>query len=1199
MLHCIFANVKRLIFTYLLLTFFVFAQAQTNIHQRQLTMDDGLLANSVTQIVQDNRGFLWIGTANGLSRYDGVSIENYRLSELDATHGVNALLALNDGDLLIGTRQTVYQFSFDTEEFTALPLEDTLNVSSLATDFDGNLWIATHNQGVVRYNKKEELVQKYHLYEVSDDVDMIYADNDNQIWALSKDGVVPLWRLDKLTDTFSPANLLSASPNSITMLQTSDKRLWLGTWEHGIMLIHDDGSLEPMPIPTGGHCQHIRTLFELSPTQLLLGCDDGLWVFDTQLHTYNLYTPQRFIQAITRDHEGGLWIGTMHNGVTYLSPIAHRFSHSPVGLTAHFCEDRYGNLWVTREHGGLNCYRNHHLVETFNTSRLDGLSIHSLCADGSNLWIGTYSDGVYQFSPTTGRLRHYETTNDEQSLYDPNSCTLLRDRKGRIWVATMQGLCVYNPNTDRFERKAAVASVPIDIDEDSKGRLWISTQGNGIWRYDKNNGSIKHFRRDGRNEATLSDNIVNSTIIDSNGTLWAGTQNGLCHFDEKNDCFRRVKLGVPRQVVSAIIEDQGALWLSGDFGILRYQEGKNLQRFTRQDGLGSEKFQPNSVWKANDGCIYFGNISGFDSFYPYQIKVNQHAPAVFITGLEINNQRVDIGGWHLPIVFEKLKQLDIWYNDRMFSLSFASLSYCSPEKNMYAYKLEGFDKDWNFVGNTQKVTYTNLPAGKYTFLVRGTNNDGIWSENITSLPIEVHPPYWLSTYAKIFYVILFIVLVTGFIRFRLFLTERRHRKEIALLNEAKKEEMRVARIEFFTMIAHEIRTPVSLIIGPLETLKEKLKTYLYNHSVNTEELDFQELKGTLQVIDRNANRLLELINQLLDFRKVEQHRMEMNFSPQNIRQLLQSVADNFSTALKTQGLKFSVSLPDSQFTASVDREAIVKVVTNLLSNAQKYTHSSIELCSKPLPDGKHFSIAVYDDGEGIAKEDQKNIFDPFFQGRNNKPGTGIGLNIVKHVVEQHHGTIDIQSEPGKGTRFTIILPIAQDFNSDSKAVDSPSEKNDVSPAIVEQKKDEKPTMLIVDDNEDMLTFLVTTFMDNFETIAAHDGNEALQILKESLVVKDGQTPTSTVDIIISDWMMPDTDGIELCSSIRQNTATKHIPFILLTAKTDSDSKVRAMEAGVDAYIEKPFAVKYLEACIHNLLNRKPQTDGLLSKNNLK
>ena len=643
----------------------------------------------------------------------------------------------------------------------------------------------------------------------------------------------------------------------------------------------------------------------------------------------------------------------------------------------------------------------------------------------------------------------------------------------------------------------------------------------------------------------------------------------------------------------------GALWLSGDFGILRYQDGKNLQRFTRQDGLGSEQFQPNSACKTNDGCIYFGNISGFDSFYPYQIKVNQHVPSVFVTGLEINNQRIDIGTWHLPIVFEKLEQLDLWYNDRMFSLSFASLSYCSPEKNMYAYKLEGFDNDWNFVDNTQKVTYTNLPAGKYTFLVRGTNNDGIWSENITSLPIEVHPPYWLSIYAKIFYVILFIVLVTGFIRFRLFLTERRHRKEIALLNEAKQEEVRAARLEFFTMIAHEIRTPVSLIIGPLETLKEKLKTYLYNHPVNTEELDFQDLKGALQIIDRNANRLLELVNQLLDFRKVEQYSMEMNFTPQNIRQLLQSIADNFSTALKTQGLKFSISLPDSQFTASVDREAIIKVVTNLMSNAQKYTHSFIELRSKPLPDGKHFCITVTDDGEGIAQEDMKNIFDPFFQGRNNKPGTGIGLSIVKHIVELHHGTIDTQSSPDNGTRFTIILPIAQDFNSDNKLADSPSDKNDVSSATAEQLQENKPTMLIVDDNEDMLTFLVTTFMDNFETIAAHDGNEALKILKECLVVKDGQTPTSTIDIIISDWMMPDLEGTELCSRIRQNAATKHIPFILLTAKTDSDSKVRAMEVGVDAYIEKPFAIKYLEACIHNLLNRKSQTDGFFSKNNLK
>jgi signal transduction histidine kinase/ligand-binding sensor domain-containing protein/FixJ family two-component response regulator len=1176
---------KRQLCIFTMLLFAILSTAQTNIRQRQLTMDNGLSTNAIRHIAQDKRGFIWIGTANGLCRYDGAAVHCYRLSEFDAMHGVNAQLMLDDGDLLVANRQAVYRFRFDTEEFQPLPIEKDIDVTSMTRDLDGNLWVSTRNQGIVRYsdNGDEPQVAFYHLNEAGDNVDHVYADANNQLWALCKDSPSAIWRLNKNTNQFAPVDLLSPQPyGSVTMLQDSEQRLWIGTWEHGLMLMDADGTLHPMPIMDSGHCQHIRALFELSPTRLLVGCDDGLWLFDTQQHTYTLYAPLRFVQAIARDHEGGLWVGTAHSGVTYLSPIAQRFTHSPVGLTARICEDQRGNIWMTREDGGLSCYRNHREVGYFNgRERLANLNIHSLCADGDKLWIGTYSDGVYAFSIPTGQLRHYGADNSEEALYDPNSCTLLCDRNGAVWVATMEGLCRYNDKTDRFERKAKVTSVPTDIDEDDKGRLWVSTQDNGIWRYDGKSGKVATFRYDSKDETSLSDNIVNSLLIDGKGTVWAGTQSGLCRYNEQSENFERIRLDVPHQLISAIIEDQGVLWLSSDCGVLRYEAGKSPLRFTRQDGLGSEQFQPSSVLKGSDGCIYFGSTSGFDSFYPYQIKVNQLSPAIFITQLELNNQPIEVGTWHLPTALSEIGQLDLWNNDKVFSLSFASLSYCSPEKNMYAYKLEGFDKDWNNVGHEQKATYTNLPAGKYTFYVRATNNDGIWSEQTARLQIEVHPPYWLSTYAKIFYVVLFIVLVYAFIRFRLYMTERRHRKEIERLNAAKQEEMRQARTEFFTMIAHEIRTPVSLIIGPLEQMKN-------DASVQPSPL--------LDTIDRNAHRLLELVNQLLDFRKVEQNHMEMNFAPQNLRELLQSIADNFSAAFSSKGHKFRVTLPDDNFTAVVDREAIVKAVSNLLSNASKYTRDSISLECKPLADGQHFSIMVADNGQGIKPDDMPRLFDPFFQGHGNKPGTGIGLSIVKRIAEQHQGTVDVTSEPGHGTTFTITLPVAQAYsgeNQPAQPASAPAKADSPAPTAVVQEQ--KPVMLIVDDNQDMLTFLVTTFMDKYEVISARDGSEALKILEESLVVKEGQKPTSTVDIIISDWMMAQTDGPELCSRMRQNAATRHIPFILLTAKTDSQSKVQAMQAGIDAFIEKPFAVKYLEACIQNLMSRRSDHNDTVTR----
>ncbi len=1156
------------------------ALAQPDYRQRQLTMDDGLPSNSVRNIVQDTRGFLWIGTEKGLCRYDGVALLTYRIDDSGVDQLVTSLLLGTHDDLYVATAQGVYNFSFRTEQFRKLPFELTAPVTHITTDREGNLWVATQGQGVLSYVEDDEEPQFYAFDEIGGRVSHVYVDADNQLWALTTQTGSSLWRLNKGRKVFEPVSVQSDQPyGTLSMLQDGDGNRWIGTWEHGLMLLHDNGQLEPMPAPTTGHCLHIRTLSELQQGQLLVGCDDGLWLFDIRQRTYSLYVPQRFVHAVTRDREGGLWVGTNYGGLTYISPIAHRFDATPGGITSRFCEDRRGRIWVASDNVGILCYLKGQRQESFlGQQQLQNLNIHALCMDGDDLWIGTFSDGVYVLSTTTGQLRHYTTGTDVHTLYDDNSYAIFRDRQGRMWVGTQQGLCRYDRSSGRFDRIATLGAVAIDMCEDQGGRLWVATQGAGLYRYDRD-GQMEQYQHNGKQENTLSDNLVNSVITSNDGTIWAGTQGGLCRYDDQIDDFRRVRLDVPKQAVAAIVEDQNALWISGDCGILKYTPDQGVQRFTRQDGLVSEQFQPNACLKASDGRIYFGTISGFNSFFPYQIKVNQLKPMVYITQLEFNNNPVEVGNWHLPVSLPYTDQLDIYYNDRVFSLSFASLSYCSPEKNIYAYMLEGFDNDWNYVGHGQKATYTNLSAGTYTFRVRATNNDGIWCDGEARLKVVVHPPFWWNIYAKIFYVLLALGLVWLIVYLRLSQNERRHRREMTQLSEAKEQEMRDARMEFFTMIAHEIRTPVSLIIGPLEQLKNKFREWQ----------EAPELMSSLDTIDRNAHRLLELVNQLLDFRKVEQNQQEMNFVPQNVGELLTSVAASFAPALKLRGRKLTTHLPKEHVTAVLDREAITKVVSNLLSNANKYAKSHIELSLSMLADGQHLNIAVADDGPGISKKDLPNVFQPFYQGQNNKPGTGIGLSIVKSVVDLHHGRISIDSELGQGTTFNIVLPLTQEMAAENTAP-KPEDTAAETPAAVAEAPLEKPTMLIVDDNEEMLTFLVTTFMDSYEVIPARDGTEALKLLEESLVVKDGRQPTSTIQLIISDWMMEQMDGPELCSRMRQNPATSHIPFVLLTAKTDSQSKVQAMEAGVDAFIEKPFAVKYLEACLRNLLDRNKRVE---------
>ena len=417
-----------------------------------------------------------------------------------------------------------------------------------------------------------------------------------------------------------------------------------------------------------------------------------------------------------------------------------------------------------------------------------------------------------------------------------------------------------------------------------------------------------------------------------------------------------------------------------------------------------------------------------------------------------------------------------------------------------------------------------------------------------------------------------------YVRFRLKRAEHQHQQEIERLNAEKEKEVREARLNFFTMIAHEIRTPVSLIIGPLEKIM-KGDTAISG-------------KDDMRVIDRNAHRLLELVNQLLDFRKVEQQSLVMHFAPQNIHELIEGVSERFAPTFEQGGKRFTVDCPDEHFTAIIDKEAVTKVVSNLLTNANKYTKDDVRLSCGIEPDGEHFRIVVSDNGVGIREEDRKRIFEPFFQAMDNKPGTGIGLNIVKNIVDLHHGIISLDSEVGKGTTFTVVLPVRQESQEDiqgsraMEVLESENTSDEQNPprssessysSSSEYPRSSKDTMLIVDDSEDMVAFLKDSFCHQYEVITASDGIEALDLLKKH-----------EVNIIISDWMMPRMDGAELCRRVRLNPLTSHIPFVMLTAKTDDDAKVEGMDVGADTYIEKPFSLEYLEACIRNMLKLRRQ-----------
>ncbi len=1154
---------------------------------------DGLWRNAIRALAQDKYGFIWIGADAGLKRFDGISMRSFQTSADKSLQSVYALLDMGDS-LLIGTGDGAFVLDYKTETTHRLMLEDNakdksgreknISVTSLALDRDSNVWISTMGHGVFHYSTDNGTVRKISVCK-NNRVAQVFVDSSNQIWALTAWNDNGLFLYDKATRRFNVYKLDGKwSPLAYCMAETDDGTLWLGTWNNGLVAFDRSGSVKAKCLGPGHKDQalHIHSITQYIPGVLLIGCDNGMIWLDVKNNSSITYSKLSkspspisgsFVYPILTDSEGGIWIGTFYSGLNYVSPAYGRFSsfhflknaNSLKGnIISRFCEDGDHNIWIASDDGGLNRYTPQngefeHIV--LGNGEMSDNNIHALCIDGNDLWIGTYTGGVYVMDIHSRKCRRYTSkSNNVNSLYSNSCYAIFRDSKANIWVATTSGINMYRRATDDFQRVKAIESTIMDITEDENGQLWFATQGYGIWRYHKATGKWRTYKGE------QAHSVVNSLCVEENGKMWAATDDGLLLYDEKEDKFGLVKVA-DNIGISGIVEDNGSLWVTTTNGLYKYTEGKPMLHFDVNDGLQSNIFLPNAAMKASDGCIYLGTVNGFNSFYPYQIKTNTKAPRVMITSVQVMNETVEVGDKRLKESLNTAAHIELEYNEKMLCISFASLSYCVPQKNRYMYILEGFDRQWIMADNHSTATYTNLAPGTYKFRVKGTNNDGVWSTEEATLEIVVNPPFYWSVPAKLLYVMVAIVLIVYMFRYTIGRERRRHEAQMKKLNEEKELEVRNSKIQFFTTIAHEIRTPVSLIIGPLEKL---VKT--------TASLSESE-RSSLRIIDRNAHRLLDLVNQLLDFRKVESQSMVVRFGVQNVCNMLKAVTERFEPTFAQNGIKFAVEMPDSHFTAIIDNESITKVVSNLLTNARKYTRDYVRLSCHVMPDGNSFAIEVEDNGVGIDPKDHEHIFNAFYQSENNKPGTGIGLSIVKNIVEQHKGTVSVKSQPGHGATFTVLLPVRQDIMQSAETETVTAEDKNMAETHVSTTHGVEPTndtaVLIVDDNNDMLEYLKENISETNRVIVAHDGLEALDKLS-----------ANDVSLIICDWMMPRMDGAELCRHIRSNAATSHIPFVMLTAKTDNDSKVEGMNVGADAYIEKPFSISYLEACCANIMQMR-------------
>ena len=846
---------------------------------RSITMDNGLPSNAVRSVVQGSKGYMWFGTDNGLCRFDGYDVRTYYNPFTTVDQFVSALTACEEG-LLVGCNNGAYLFSNATDQFQKLSDKITAPVLNFSLDGDQNVWISTSGQGVFRYNRTTHELHQYPMKNIQGKVKCTLVDANNQVWMLCNQGEASIYHLNKSTDQFEAFPLKGDATmfHGMAMLATSDGNVYVGTWENGLYKLNADGSAEQLISGTLSNAvHHIHQLYCNDNKSLLIASDDGLVQYDIQNRIWHMLsevnnpsrsTSERFVYGIADDNEGGIWVSTYYGGVNYLPSTSfeerfHAYSARLGGLRGNvvgrFFEDHQHRIWIATDDAGLDCFnpQTNSFVSYPGKAAMGKYNVHALFADENNLWVGTYGNGVIRMNMATGAQQVFLT---DGMASGGNAYCIYRDRKKRLWAATMDGANLFDEGQQKFSKIKSFKSLTIDMKEDPQGNVWFATQGGGLWRLDKNN-AWKQYKYVENDSTSLVSDQVNCLAIGEKGQLYVATSEGLCEFLPSKGIFRRISIDAPSQDFTSLVISQGVMWISTSKGIVKYTPGEPVQLFNKYDGLTCDQFMPNAGLLASDGRIYFGSTRGFNCFYPYLVKINQVAPPVAITSVELFGQPIEAGSDQLEKSLSHAAELNLSHNENTINISFAALSYVSPEKNQYAYKLEGVDKDWIYT-HEHRANYTNLPAGTYTFLVKATNNDGVWSKNEARLKIVVHPPFWWSLLAKILYLLLIGYAIYWFMQSRLKREKLRHQEELDQLELKQDQEMRDARLQFFTMIAHEIRTPVTLIIGPLESLKEHWK------QVSGKLSDGETITQTLSVIDRNAQRLLLLVNQLLDFNKV-------------------------------------------------------------------------------------------------------------------------------------------------------------------------------------------------------------------------------------------------------------------------------------------------------------------------------------------
>lgn len=1171
-----------------LLLFFTRGTAQSY-YFKNYQVQQGISGNTITSILQDKNGFMWFGTRNGLNRFDG---SHFRIFSYDADQpgsiGNNSILSIYEAasqHIWVGTYKGIFIYNSSNENFSAFRQIPPGEVRQIKGDSSNTLWIIS-DFNLYKYTIATDELRSYESNEMQSIA--LHVTQKGDAYVATTKGVIK--KYNNQNNQIEQFDLTALSKNqSITYVQDmyaiNDSLLLIGTMNRVFLLNLYQKKLENIfeGSPHSGTIQ-VHAILRQSPNRYWLGTETGIYIWDMQKgiisHIQKHFTDpysisDNVVNCFATDREGGIWIGTFFGGVNYYSGTLSSFQkYSPISgtnklggnLVHEICSDAEGNIWIGTEDAGLNKLNPvtgeiKHFLPDKKPGSISYQNIHGLVADGNYLWIGTYEHGLDLMDLRTEKvIKHYKDGPGPNDLKGNFIVSLHRTRDGKILVGTWNGLFVYNRAQDNFTRLPFFNKQVQAIFEDASGTIWAASYGNGVYYFNPTTNLSGRLLYDSLNESSLPNNYVNNLYEDSQKNIWFSTESGICKFNPSTKKMVRFTEGPLNNQTFRMLEDnEQRLWISTAKGLVCLDTHTNQYKlFSTAHGLLSDQFNYNSAYRSPEGDMYFGTVKGMIRFRPAELPKNNYIPPVFITGLQVNNSVR-----HFPAA--QFASVELPYDSSSLTIDVAALSYTIPEMNEFAYRMEGIDKDWNYIKTNRKIYFTKLAPGDYRFMVKGSNSGEIWNEKISGIDIRILPPIWASGWAFLLYILCGLGITGIIIRYYYLAWTEKNKRKIAALEMSKEREIYNAKIEFFTNVAHEIRTPLTMIKLPLDKL---LKTAADNPTITE----------SLRMMKKNTNRLIDLTDQLLDFRKAEANTFSLNFVATDITALLKETFQSFRTMAEDKQIGFHLETPRINLQAYVDAEAFKKILINLLSNAVKYANTEILVKLFPFnSEDSSFTIEIRNDGFLIPYDQREKIFEPFYRLKESEkqPGTGIGLPLARSLAELHKGVLELLEPDNQLNRFRLTLPIHQDNEIHLKEDLPESELFATAEDLPNNADTGRMHLLIVEDNVEIAQFLKKELIQNYQITRAANGEDALDILA-----------AENIQLVISDIMMPVMDGMDLCRQIKNNIETSHIPIILLTAKNTLNAKIEGLEVGADAYIEKPFEFEHLYAQINNLLNNR-------------